>query len=104
MVVLADLPEATARVLADVAAEREHAMSHDDRTPEWDDKRVLGQLRDAAVSQALADRRCSRDRKACEEYWTFPGKGATDKGYRQNLIRAMQFLCAEVERIDRSEP
>lgn len=89
-----------AQILDEVFAERQHQIKDNDYTPERDDRFALGQLRDGAIACALADRRCSRDRTACEEFWCFDGE-AKDKGYRQNLLQAAAMLVAEIERLDR---
>ena len=83
----------TAIVLWEVAREREHQVRDNYFTSGHDDQWTRGELVHAACCYAGMSL----------DVWPWPEEWFKSKGYRQDLIRALGLLVAEVERYDRAE-
>lgn len=102
-----EIKAGTLRVLLDVANEREHQIIDNGWTPEKDDAYFNGQLTAGGIACALLAGvpDMGKDQvDLAQAMWPFPPDKLKDKGRRQNLIRGIAMLVAEVEKIDRATP
>lgn len=101
------------RVLADIAHERKRAVVVKGHTRAEDDRGLPGRLALAATCYAFSAARTLRDMplrmgvdpegegKLIWEHWPTTTGNFRPKDARSDLVRAAQFIVAEIERIDR---
>lgn len=104
----------TARILEEIATERERQTRVFGWTPEHDDKHTKGEMAKAAACYALSASINKHARSVCEQdwspwwdciflkrYWPWHPKWWRPEGRRVELIKAAALIVAELERVDR---
>ena len=88
------------QVLGEVRIERRRQIEKKGWNETHDDEHDDGALAQAAAAYAYAD---TSEEHALAELWPWDEKYFRQEGHRENCIKALALLCAEVERIDRSK-
>lgn len=95
----------TKLVLQEIFDKRERQITYHGWTPEHDDQHDSFEMAEAAACYA----RTPRDRQNDEEFtnypvcWPWDAKWWRPEDNRENLMKAISLLVAEVERLDRAE-
>lgn len=95
--------DATAKIVAEIASERQRQISVEGWTPEHDAKHADGELAQAAATYAFFGTNAENNQPAAETLW--PASWSLEwwkpKNPRFDLIRAAALIVAEIERLDR---
>jgi len=98
------------QAVVDVLHERSRQKTHENFSPEHDDKHASGELAGAAACYVLADLRTEVDAKLggeidaiMQRLFPWSPDWWKPKSRRRNLVRAAALLVAEIERLDRRD-